>query len=635
MRRAAAATILLSITTTFAPDLTWAQFDFGRRPPEFVSPEVSAEKKITFRLHAPNAEAVRLVSMDIPGVGFGTDMEEGAEGVWETSVGPVPTGAYRYQFSVDGLSVVDPRNPTTSETNSNATSLVYVPGSAFSDVKNVPHGAVAAVTYYSETLKRPRRIHIYTPPGYEKGEGQYPVLYLLHGALDCDAAWSTVGRAGYILDNLIAAGKARPMIVVMPAGHTGPFRFGPPGDQTFPRQVKEFCDDFTRDLRPFVEKNYRVLDERSQRAIAGLSMGGLQTLNIAFANLDDFGYIGVFSSGVFGIAGGFGGAPPSREWEQQHQAIVDNADLKKGLRLIWFATGKEDFLLRTTEATVDMLKSHGFDVVYRETEGGHTWINWRDYLQQFVPLLFVGDAEANDDLPWRSLPLINDGKVDSSWVHVGWGGFVVDDSAIRTECDPRGLGLLVYQKERLGNCQIRVVFKTKDARSNSGVYVRIADGILDQVNKPGAAFDRDEGGRISEASAQEMQESAHNEEGPWYAVHHGYEVQIIDAGSPLSRTGSIYSLASSSAISSKPPGEWRTMIITLAGQKIFVDIDGQRVTSFDPESPDLPPLKQWHEPKREPKRPETGYVGLQNHDPGDVVWFKEISVRPLPELSNE
>jgi hypothetical protein len=190
--------------------------------------------------------------------------------------------------------------------------------------------------------------------------------------------------------------------------------------------------------------------------------------------------------------------------------------------------------------------------------------------------------------------------------------------------------LLVYRKQRLGNCQIRVVFKTKDARSNSGVYVRIADGILDQVNRPGAAFERDAAGKPSDESMKQMQASAEREEGPWFAVHRGYEVQIAGAGDTTHGTGSIYSLAPTTAVSRKSPGEWRTMVITLAGEKVFVDLDGQRTTNFDPTSPDLPPRKQWHEPKREPKRPGAGYIGLQTHDPGDVVWYKEISVRPLP-----
>jgi enterochelin esterase family protein len=358
-------------------------------PPAFVSPEVSADKKVTFRIHAPKAEAVRLSSGDTPGTGRGVAMKKGDNGVWEATVGPLPPGAYRYHFNVDGVPVVDPRNPATSESNENTWSLVYVPGSEVSDTKDVPHGAVAVVPYYSQTLKRFRRMHVYTPPGYEKGEGKYPVFYLLHGAMDSDASWSTVGRAGFILDNLLAAGKARPMIVVMPAGHTGPFRFGPPADRSFERQMNDFGDDFTNDVRPYVEKHYRVRADRAHRAIAGLSMGGAQTLNIAFAHPDDYAYIGVFSSGIFGIAGGPGRSGPNTQWEDQHKAALDNAELKKGLRLVWFGIGKEDFLVATDKATVNMLKSHGFDVTHRETAGGHTWINWRDYLHEFAPLLFA------------------------------------------------------------------------------------------------------------------------------------------------------------------------------------------------------------------------------------------------------
>jgi hypothetical protein len=186
----------------------------------------------------------------------------------------------------------------------------------------------------------------------------------------------------------------------------------------------------------------------------------------------------------------------------------------------------------------------------------------------------------------------------------------------------------VYKKERLGDCQIRVVFKTRDTNSNSGVYVRIDDGVLGQVGKPGAAFDRDASGKPSAESMEKMKASAEREEGPWFAVHRGYEVQIAGGGDSWHRTGAIYSLAPSSVVSKKP-GEWTTMLITLDGDRISVDLDGQRTTNFDSASTDVPPRKQWHEPKREPKRSRAGYIGLQNHDPGDIVWFKEISVRPL------
>jgi enterochelin esterase family protein len=378
------ATLALLTTSAFVP----AQ-ERPARPPEFVSPEVSTEKKVTFRVHAPKAEAVRLTGSDIPGAGPGVQMKKGDNGVWEATVGPVPPGAYRYNFNVDGLAVIDPRNPSTSESNSNTWSLVHVPGSEISDTKDVLHGAVAAVTFYSQTLKRFRRMHIYTPPGYENSDGKYPTFYLLHGASDSDASWSTVGRAGFILDNLIAAGKAKPMIVVMPAGHTGPFRFGPRGDRSFERQMDEFGDEFAKDVRPYVEKHYRVLADRAHRAIAGLSMGGAQTLNVAFGHLEDYGYIGVFSSGIFGIAGGFGGEAPNTAWEESHKKVLDDADLKKGLRLLWVGCGKDDFLVKTSDATVAMFKNHQFQVVSKETAGGHTWLNWRAYLSEFAPLIFA------------------------------------------------------------------------------------------------------------------------------------------------------------------------------------------------------------------------------------------------------
>jgi hypothetical protein len=224
--------------------------------------------------------------------------------------------------------------------------------------------------------------------------------------------------------------------------------------------------------------------------------------------------------------------------------------------------------------------------------------------------------------------LIVDGKINPDWVHVGWGGFAVEDGTLRTDCDPRGLGLLVYRPEALGNCQIRIVFKAKDAKSNSGIYVRLDPGIFAQASWRGAAFDRDATGKISEPSMEKVKVAAEREEGPWFAVHRGYEVQIADTGDELHRTGAIYSLAPSSA--TPKPGDWRTMIITLAGQRVTIELDGKTVTRFDPRSPDLPPRKNWYEPKHEPARPEAGYIGLQNHDPGDIVWFKEVSVRPLP-----
>src|SRR5206468_4214943 len=280
-----------------------AQRGRGPQGPQVVSPEISADRRVTFRILAAKAETVRLSGGDIPGNGRGAEMTKGTNGVWEVTLGPIEPGTYRYNFSVDGVSVIDPRSSAISESNNNVWSLVYVPGADFMDAKDVPHGAVSTVTYYSTSLKRFRRMHVYTPPGYESGKGRFPVFYLLHGAGDCDQAWTSVGRAGFILDNLIAAGKAKPMVIVMPGG-------GP------------------------------------------------------------------------------GGAPQGPSFEEQHKAILDDAKLKKGLKLFWFATGKDDFLVNTSRATVEMFKKHGFSAVYKETEGAHTWINWRNYLNEFAPQLF-------------------------------------------------------------------------------------------------------------------------------------------------------------------------------------------------------------------------------------------------------
>jgi len=359
----------------------------GPRGPQVTSPEVATDRHITFRILAPKAETVKLSAGDIPGNGQGADMTKGTNGVWEVTIGPIDAGAYRYNFNVDGVSVIDPRNAATSESNNNVWSLVCVPGSDFMDTRDVPHGAVAAVTYYSKTLQRFRRMHVYTPPGYELGQGKFPVFYLLHGAGDSDDAWTSVGRAGFILDNLIAAGKAKPMVVVMPAGHTRAFGFGGGGGGR--QSTDEFVHDFVDDIMPCVEKNYRVYTDAGNRAIAGLSMGGGQTLNIAIPHLEQFAYVGVYSSGVFGIVPRPNAPPPEGpSWEEQHKAILDDANLKKGLKLFWFSTGKDDFLIDTTRATVEMFKKHGFDPVFLESTGAHTWINWRNYLNEFVPQLF-------------------------------------------------------------------------------------------------------------------------------------------------------------------------------------------------------------------------------------------------------
>jgi enterochelin esterase-like enzyme len=353
--------------------------------PVVISPEILADRRIAFRILAPKAQDVRLNGGDIPGGGGGPrTLTKAANGVWEITLGPIDPGTYRYTFNVDGVAVIDPRSPALSESNNNAWSVVHVPGSPVADEMPVPHGGVAAVHYHSAALNKDRRMHVYTPPGYERGDQRYPVLYLLHGASDSDDSWSSVGRANFILDNLIAAGKAKPMIVVMPAGHTSQQLTREPATRPAtpppPTAVTEFDNDFVTDIRPYVESHYRALTDAPNRAIAGLSMGGGQTLSISLAHVADFAYVGVFSSAIF--------QRDLPAWEKQHQAELDNAEGKKAQKLLWFRTGSADFLVARTRETVDLLKRHGFNPVYEESTGGHTWINWRNYLSEFAPQLF-------------------------------------------------------------------------------------------------------------------------------------------------------------------------------------------------------------------------------------------------------
>jgi len=361
------------------------------RPPAFqptlndtlVSPEVLPDKRVTFRLYAPQAKTVKLQSEwsnspeEFMKIAQGIDLQAGADGVWSVTVGPLVPGTFRYNFVVDGALAADPRNPNFSQSMNFVHSMVSVPGLDYQDVQDVPHGAVASVWYQSKALGTLRRMHIYTPPDYETSGAKYPVFYLLHGGGDSDDAWSTVGRAGIILDNLIAAKQAKPMIVVMPAGHTS---VRPQAGAPNPMANRDFEKDFSQDIMPYVESHYRVLANRDNRAIAGLSMGGMQTLNLSLSHLDQFAYIGVFSSGWF--------RQNPEAIETEFGAGLNGVNARKGLRLFWFATGKDDFLLPSTRTTVDSLKKHGFNIDLQESPGMHTWINWRDYLHQFAPRLF-------------------------------------------------------------------------------------------------------------------------------------------------------------------------------------------------------------------------------------------------------
>jgi len=372
------ALLAIAAVVPVAPGLAQARGQGAQGPPPVVSPEVSADRRITVRLYAPRAEAVRLDASDVPGVPFGAGapMTKAENGIWQTTLGPVPAGAYRYAFVVDGVPTLDPRNPATSEANTNAWSLVYVAGSHLFDTKPVPRGAVAEVTYHSDSLGMFRRMHVYTPPGYETSGRKYPVLYLLHGAGDSDHSWSTAGRAGFILDNLIAKKAAKDMIVVMPAGHTRT----PAGAGVVSADANAaFSGDFLGSVVPYIEQHYRVATGRENTALAGLSMGGGQTLDIATTNGAKFGYVGVFSMGLLN-------PQQIADYETKNGAALDKAG--KSMKLVYYAIGKADFLYQSVEPTRAMFAKHGIKDVYNESEGGHTWINWRRYFNDFAPRLF-------------------------------------------------------------------------------------------------------------------------------------------------------------------------------------------------------------------------------------------------------
>jgi enterochelin esterase family protein len=351
------------------------------------SVEVQPDRHVRFRIWAPSATEIKLqaegpeatpgatpdqVYKDMAGV----PLVKKDQGIWEVTIGPIEPGIYRYNFVVDGVATTDPRNPLTSQSLTQSRSLYEVPGAAFMEMKaEVPHGAIASAYYNSSATGGLRRMHIYTPPGYEAGSARLPVLYLLHGGGDSDDSWNTIGRAGAILDNLIAAGKAVPMIVVMPSGHISTeFRLTP----SVRMGHDAFNDDLTKVVLPYVDSHYRTIADRDHRAIAGLSMGGLQTLTISLTDSADFSYVGVFSSGWF----------PNIIKQEEDSVVGQYRASGKPFHLFWVSAGKYDIALENSRATVAILDKAGIKIQEHESDGFHAWNNWRDYLNLFAPHLF-------------------------------------------------------------------------------------------------------------------------------------------------------------------------------------------------------------------------------------------------------
>jgi enterochelin esterase family protein len=357
---------------------------FFTAPAKYPSAEVLPDRRVTFRLCAPEATDAMVTSTDyapaIP-LGFGGPpglaMTEDTSGLWTaTTSAPYEPGTFRYNFRVNGARVPDPQAIRFSHERVGTNSVLEVPGAegAFQEFDpKIAHGAVSTVEYWSTTLDAKRRAHVYTPPGYMKNAARYPVLYLVHGAGDSDDSWTSVGHANYILDNLIAARKAKPMIVVMPFGHT-PDR---PGADLL--NNTDFGNDLLKDVIPYVESNWRTLPGAANRAMAGLSMGGAHTLNYGVTHPELFAYAGIFSMGLMDTT------QLARYEKANAPALARGA---KQFKLVYYAVGKEDFLYRSIAPTRALLAKYGIKDVYNESGGGHEWRNWRRYLADFAPRLF-------------------------------------------------------------------------------------------------------------------------------------------------------------------------------------------------------------------------------------------------------
>lgn len=366
------------------------RIDRGVQAAAVKSPEILTDGRVTFRIGAPNAQSVTLGGEFItqanalkvaPG-----DMSAGprvqinftkdGDGVWTgTTTQPIRSGAYRYFFVIDGIVVLDPRNTVMSPQRESQNSLLVVPGD-FSEHRKTPHGSVLSQYFVSSTfggIERP--LTIYTPPGYEKSTTSYPVLYLMHGGGDHETSWVTNGRMNDILDNLIAEGKAKPMIVVMPMGQSPTAGQVMTSDPSREPIVKEMMTD----IIPWVEKHFRVIANPDNRAMAGLSMGGIQTLNTNFANIGAFRYIGVFGSGYFSQA--------DRQWFYDNKQ-AEIARLNKELKVFDWGWGAVDFAKPGAVEITDYLKAKGVNLTTTENQGGHDWRTWREDLNRFAPKLF-------------------------------------------------------------------------------------------------------------------------------------------------------------------------------------------------------------------------------------------------------
>src|SRR6266853_454358 len=348
-------------------------------PAPIVSPEVQSDNRVTFRFRAPNAKEVGL---SLEGAAKELTMQKDEQGVWSVTSEPLTPDFYGYAFVADGVHLIDPSNPLMKPNLLNTTSQVHVPEASLPwEVGDVPHGEVHHHFYKSAVVGDQRDFYVYTPPGYDaRGKQGYPVLYLLHGFSDDASGWIAGGRANVIVDNLIAQGKTKPMIVVMPLGYGAPeilrggfgaFRNTELRDRNFAK----FSEALLGEVLPRVESAYLVNKDRNSRAIAGLSMGGSESLLTGLNNVDKFAWIGAFSSG---------GLP--EEFDNDFPRL--NAKANDELKLLWIACGVDDRLIELNRKLRAWLEAKGIRKVDIETPGAHTWMVWRRNLSSFTPLLF-------------------------------------------------------------------------------------------------------------------------------------------------------------------------------------------------------------------------------------------------------
>jgi enterochelin esterase family protein len=348
------------------------------------SPQVNPDKTITLRFRAPNAKQVTVIG-ELDGRTY--PMTKGEDGVWTATLGPWPHDVYNYQFNVDGIIAMDPANPYV-KLGFGAfppANLVEVPGNGleFDDAKPVPHGTIRVETYNSKAIGAPRTLWIYTPPGYDRGSARYPVFYLLHGSGNIDSSWMLTGRANYIMDNLIAEGKAKPMIIVNPLGYArqgvglGPEQPAPPPGPGGAVGGGVIGRDLIEDVIPFVEKTFRVMPGAGNRALGGLSMGGGQTAAIGFAHPDQFRSLVIMSAG-------------SNNADTNYpEFFKDPAATNKQLKLLWMGVGKDDTLVGPSAKALDaLLTAKGIKHTFVVGEGRHEWVVWRHHLNEVAPLLF-------------------------------------------------------------------------------------------------------------------------------------------------------------------------------------------------------------------------------------------------------